>query len=233
MLSISLCNYQAAIPRLSGLVAAPSCSTLTGIGVLLDCSSPNNTPQVQWLRAVLPRCRKTRHFQLGFRNASRRRVKRTRCRRGASAGRAGRRSAGEGRSGARSELVTCTSPSYSYPHQKSSCIVHNLYRPSFTLASSLVALSRHCSRTLCRTKLLRPKPFIPAVYSFATTSRGLTTPVAQSRQHPRTRLQPALLAPASIGISQVRFCSCEGSSSFAVMASDRDILPLWSVSSLL
>jgi hypothetical protein len=209
-------------------VAAPSCSTLTGIGVVLDCSSPSNTHQFQWLRAVLPRCRKTRHFQLGFRNASRRShhmVKWTSCRRGASAG----PQAGEGRSGAGSELVTCTSPSYSYPHQKSSCIVHNLYRPSFTLASSLVTLSRHCSRTLCRTKLLRPKPFIPSVYSFTTTSRGLTTPLAQSRQHPRTRLQPALSAPASIGTSQVRFCSCEGSSSFAVMASDRDILPLWSV----
>jgi hypothetical protein len=101
--------------------------------------------------------------------------------------------------------------------------------PVFTLAA-LSVQARLCARQLLRTKTnLRPcllgsnslTTYHKSTASFSSVATG---------QRTTSKLRPRLaLARSSAFRLQKRFCQSEVTSSFVVMASDRDILPAWSV----
>jgi hypothetical protein len=99
--------------------------------------------------------------------------------------------------------------------------------PSLKLAFS-VTLSRHCSHprllSKCLTRPLSSQALRVNCFSTAQKAPVAARPPLRAQLRPnRTRFPPVH--------SQVRFCASQDSGTFQVMASDRDILPSWSVDS--
>lgn len=98
---------------------------------------------------------------------------------------------------------------------------------SFPKLASLSVLWRRCARPQLRYKLLDK----PTSCSFSASSFvGNQAHFRNTRQllRPQTGTRSARNRLSEIR-NQLRFCSCESNgSSFAIMASDRDILPSWS-----
>jgi hypothetical protein len=100
--------------------------------------------------------------------------------------------------------------------------------PALKLAA-LSLSSRLTSRPQLWTKLL-PRS-VPALHASASVSkRFLSFPRTAQELHttPRVRPRPAAASPPAFGLHK-RFCQTDVTTDFANMASDRDILPAWSV----
>ena len=107
-----------------------------------------------------------------------------------------------------------------------------LVPPALKLAA-LSLSSRLSSRPQLWTKLL-PRP-VPALHSSASASKRFLSFSQTARElqtTPRVRPRLAAASPAAFSL-QKRFCQSEVTSDFANMASDRDILPSWSVATTL
>ena len=106
------------------------------------------------------------------------------------------------------------------------------FRPTTKLAF-LLNLSRRCSRPALWKQLptttTKPHSCFLSTAAFATKQSSPAR--ARVPRTPRDQLcfspARATLAPSASGL---RFCSSEVTSSFAIMASDRDVLPAWCVS---
>jgi hypothetical protein len=114
--------------------------------------------------------------------------------------------------------------------QHSASLTHTLSK-----LAALSISSRLCSRPQLWTKL-RVTPLLTSAYPAGSSTNPTTR--FRSLSHRATRIhcsanaqlrpRPRLTSAVTLG-AQKRYCQTEVTSSFANMASDRDILPAWSV----
>lgn len=92
-------------------------------------------------------------------------------------------------------------------------------QPSLSKLANLLFFPRLCSRPLLRTnlKLLPTRASCSYFSTFLSKPRTGQAPPRHQFQRPR----PIITSIAG----QIRFCSVESNTSFAIMASDRDVLP--------
>jgi hypothetical protein len=100
-------------------------------------------------------------------------------------------------------------------HPAAASLILTSFAPPSKLARLLFS-PRLCSRALLRTK---PHPRAPysCFSTLLSTPRALQPAPRPQFQRPRPSITPIA--------AQIRFCSVDSNTSFAIMASDRDVLP--------